>query len=124
MMSANARRSFVKNVNEIMERRGISQADIARELDLSTATVAGWCTGKLYPRANNMQRLADYLGVTMAMLVDGDGASSVDDIDRLEAIHQNPRLGLLFDRQRKMSSADIEFMLQMADRIVKERDNE
>lgn len=123
-MSANARRSFVKNVNEIMERRGISQADIARELDLSTATVAGWCTGKLYPRANNMQRLADYLGVTMAMLVDGDGASSVDDIDRLEAIHQNPRLGLLFDRQRKMSSADIEFMLQMADRIVKERDNE
>jgi len=123
-MSANARRSFVKNVNEIMERRGISQADIARELDLSTATVAGWCTGKLYPRANNMQRLADYLGVTMAMLVDGDGASSVDDIDRIEAIHQNPRLGLLFDRQRKMSSADIEFMLQMADRIVKERDNE
>lgn len=124
MMSANARKSFVKNVNDIMERRGISQADIARELDLSTATVAGWCTGKLYPRANNMQRLADYLGVTMATLVDGDGASSVDDIDRLEAIHQNPRLGLLFDRQRKMSSADIEFMLQMADRIVKERDNE
>lgn len=123
-MSANARKSFVKNVNDIMERRGISQADIARELDLSTATVAGWCTGKLYPRANNMQRLADYLGATMAMLVDGDGASSADDIDRLEAIHQNPRLGLLFDRQRKMSSADIEFMLQMADRIVKERDNE
>lgn len=123
-MSANARRSFVKNVNEIMERRGISQADIARELELSTATVAGWCTGKLYPRANNMQRLADYLCVTMAMLVDGDGTSSVDDIDRLEAIHQNPRLGMLFDRQRKMSSADIEFMLQMADRIVKERDNE
>ena len=121
-MGADARKAFVKNINEIMERRGINQADIARELDLSTSTVAGWCTGKLYPRANNMQRLADLLGVTMASLVEGDGASSVDDIDRLEALHQNPRLGLLFDRQRQMSNKDIEFMLQMADRILGERD--
>lgn len=46
------------------------------------------------------------------------------DADRLEALHQNPRLGLLFDRQRNMKPEDIEFMLQMADRIVKERDSD
>jgi hypothetical protein len=47
-----------------------------------------------------------------------------EDQDRLEALHQNPRLGLLFDRSRKMSHADVEFMLQMADRILKERDGD
>lgn len=51
-----------------------------------------------------------------------DSISNVD-YDRLEALHQNPRLRLLFDRQRKMSDADVEAMLAIADRIVKE-DNE
>ena len=44
------------------------------------------------------------------------------DMDRLEDLHQNPRLGMLFDRTRKMSGADIDFMIQMADRILGERD--
>ena len=43
-------------------------------------------------------------------------------LDRLEALHQNPRLGMLFDRQRNMSDTDIEMMLMLADRILKERD--
>jgi len=46
------------------------------------------------------------------------------ELDYLEALHQNPRLGMLFDRSRKMSKDDVDFMLQMADRILKERDGE
>ena len=49
---------------------------------------------------------------------------SAPDQERLEALHQNPRLGLLFDRSRKMTDKDIDFMLQMADRILGERDGE
>lgn len=50
---------------------------------------------------------------------------NLSDLDqqRLEALHQNPQLGLLFDRTRKMTGADVDFMLQMADRILKERDD-
>jgi transcriptional regulator with XRE-family HTH domain len=44
--------------------------------------------------------------------------------ERLEALHNNPKLGMLFDRTRKMSQADVDFMLQMADRILKERDGD
>lgn len=43
---------------------------------------------------------------------------------RLEALHQDPRLGMLFDRARKMSPDDVDFMIQMADRILKERDKD
>ena len=50
-------------------------------------------------------------------------AEDYNDMQRLEAIHQNPKLGMLFDRSRKMSEADVDFMLQMADRILKERDD-
>lgn len=123
-MAENAREIFVRNLAALMERRGITQTDIIRELGVSSSTVSDWCCGKLYPRANNMQRLAELLGVGLSALTSENGLDNIDDIDRLEALHQNPRLGLLFDRAKKMSADDVEFMMQMADRILKERDGE
>lgn len=121
-MSDNAREIFIKNLRYIMEKKGITQADICRELKIPSATISNWCTGQRYPRIDKMQQLADMLGVTYSTLTTENGLQDYDDQDRLEALHQNPRLGLLFDRSRKMSHADVEFMLQMADRILKERE--
>ena len=59
-----------------------------------------------------------------ALTEQSDGMIQEDDWIRLEALHQDPRLGLLFDRTRKMSHDDVEFMLQFADRILKERDGD
>ena len=47
-----------------------------------------------------------------------------EDYDVLEALHQNPRLGLLFKRSSKMTSEDVDFMILMADKILKERDGD
>ena len=123
-MSDTAREIFVKNLRYFMEAKEITQADICRELDVSSATVSDWCTGKKYPRVDAMQRLADLLGVRFSTLTTESGMQDYEDQQRLEALHQNPRLGMLFDRSRKMSSEDVDFMLQMADRILKERDGE
>lgn len=123
-MPDNAREIFARNLNDIMNRRGITQADIIRELDVSSAAVSNWCTGKKYPRVDVMQRLADLLDVKLSTLTTDDGIRDLINLDRLEALHRNPRLGLLFDRSRAMSDADVEFMLQMADRILKERDGD
>lgn len=123
-MPDNVREIFVKNLRYFMEVRGISQADICRVLEVSSATASDWCTGKKYPRVDAMQRLADLLGVTFSALTTEAGPENYEDQQRLEALHQDPRLGLLFDRTRKMSKEDVDFMLQMADRIVKERDGE
>ena len=123
-MSDTMREIFVKNLRFLMEAREISQADICRELGVSSATVSDWCTGKKYPRVDAMQRLADLLGVRFSTLTTENGLQDYEDQQRLEALHQDPRLGLLFDQSRKMSHEDVEFMLQMADRILKERDGD
>lgn len=123
-MSDNAREIFIKNLRYIMEKKGISQADICRELNIPSATISNWCTGQRYPRIDKMQQLADMLGVTYSTLTTESGLQDYEDQQRLEALHQDPRLGLLFDRTRKMSHDDVEFMLQFADRILKERDGD
>lgn len=121
-MPTEIREIFRSNLNELMVRRDVSQADISRDLGIPQATVSSWCVGTKFPRIDIMQRLADYLGVNISALTKEDGMQDAVDMDRLEDLHQNPRLGMLFDRTRKMSGADIDFMIQMADRILGERD--
>lgn len=121
-MAEDLREIFVSNLRSLMERRGVSQADIVSALGVSTSTVSDWYNGRLMPRAGKIQRLADLLGVGINALMTSDGLRDVDDQDRLDALHSNPRLGMLFDRSVRMSDEDVEFMIQMADRILKERD--
>lgn len=123
-MPENIREIFVKNLRYFMEKKGISQADICRVLNVSSATASDWCNGKKHPRPDAIGQLADLLGVRFSMLTTEDGPMNYEDQQRLEALHQNPRLGLLFDRTLKMDSEDVDFMIQMAERIVKERDGD
>ena len=123
-MPDNAREIFVRNLNELMERRDISQADIIRELGVTSAAVSNWCTGKKYPRIDIMQKLADMLGVGLSDLISENGLQNAKDRDRLEALHQNPRLGLLFDHAKNLGDDDIAFMEKYVSMAIKERDGE
>ena len=123
-MSDNAREIFIKNLRYIMDKKGITQADICRELKVPSATISNWCTGQRYPRIDKMQQLADMLGVRFSTLTTEAGLQDYEDQQRLEALHQNPELGMLFDKTRSMSKDDITFMAQIADRIMKERGGE
>ena len=118
--------------NKIRLRRkelGLTLEDVGQAVGVGRSTVLRWESGMI----KNMGRdkiaaLARVLHMDPVELVPGPGdyrppdTLSREDLERLEALHQDPRLGLLFDRTRKMSQADVEFMLQFADRILKERD--
>jgi len=67
-MNDEARKIFVKNLDRLMRIRHVTQADIARNLELTASTVSDWYLGKKYPRVDRMQQLADYLGVPMYYL--------------------------------------------------------
>ena len=44
------------------------------------------------------------------------------DIDYLEALHQNPKLGMLFERQRNLSADQIEQVLRFTNFVLSERE--
>ena len=45
---------------------------------------------------------------------------SKEDESRLEMLHQNPQLGILFDRVKDMPERDVAFLVQMAERMSKD----
>lgn len=123
-MPDNAREIFVRNLRYLMNARGISQADICRELGMSSTTVSDWCTGKKYPRVDAMQRLADLLGVLFSTLTTEGGLQDFDDQQRIEVLHENPTLRLLFDKQCRLGETDLNAVLAVVNAISKERDHD
>lgn len=120
-MPDNAREIFVKNLRFLMDARGITQADICRELNVSSATASDWCTGKKYPRVDAMQRLADLLGVMFSTLTTEGGLQDYEDQKRIEALHQNPKLRMLFDIQMGLKPHSLDAVTAIVKEIAKER---
>ena len=117
----------------IYERRkalGLTLEDVGKAVGVGKSTVRKWENGMI----KNMGRdkiaaLAEVLQLDPTQLVpfphirmDLQLFCGSEDQERLEALHQDPRLGMLFDHTRKMSKEDVDFMLQMAERILKDRD--
>lgn len=62
---------FANNLKYYLNRRGISQAELSRQIGTSTATVSDWCNGNKMPgNMTSLMKLASVLSVTVADLFD------------------------------------------------------
>lgn len=65
-----SRRILVDNLNKYLKQKGKKRSDMASELGLPTSLLYGWFSGVSYPRIENLERIADYFGVSITQLVD------------------------------------------------------
>ena len=63
------RETFQKNLAELILRNGGNQIDLAKGINVSKQTVSAWVNGKAYPRADVMEKIANYFGTTIPALV-------------------------------------------------------
>ena len=116
--------SIGKRLKEARIRRKMTQEDLAAAVGVTKGALGNYETEVSSPKEAILIKLMEILQIDANFLYQDYIQQEDEDSRRLEALHQDPRLGLLFDRTRKMSHEDVEFMLQMADRILKERDSE
>lgn len=62
------RKILSDNLKYYMDRRGLTQAELAQRLQIGQSTVAEWYHGRKYPRPGNLQMIADILGVYLSDL--------------------------------------------------------
>lgn len=58
-----AKEILSKNLKNLLERKGKTQTDMAKDLDLKESTVSSWVNAVKYPRRDKIELLADYFGV-------------------------------------------------------------
>lgn len=61
---------FSKNLKYYMELNSKSRYDICRDLNLPYTTFAEWYNGKIYPRIDKIEMLADYFNIMKSDLIE------------------------------------------------------
>ena len=102
---------------------GMTTEELGKKIGVQRSAITKYEKGRIELKAKQIQAIATALDVSPVSLLD-DPEDEDTDQARLEALHQDPALCMLFDHTRKMSHADVEFMLQMAKKNKKERDGE
>lgn len=119
-----------KNLRRIMYEHGKTQAEVAKDLNISKATLSSWMNGTRIPRMSKVDLLCHYFNVKRSDIMedrdelDEDAVYYLDDEARemAEFMHKNPRYKVLFDAVRNVSAEDIDFVRQMIDRTTGNND--
>jgi len=67
---------FAQKLRQMREKAGLTQGDLADKLDVSRPAVSSWESGKIRPRLNKLQQLADLFDTTVAELMGEDASEA------------------------------------------------
>lgn len=105
---------------ELMQRKGVKFADVAKATGIHPSTFSDWKKGKSKPKTDKMQKIADYFGVSVDYLLGvqssgQEGYYTNPETARVaQEIFENDELRALFDVQKDLSAEDLRAIHQMA----------
>lgn len=105
-MSVGNKDVLAKNLKKYIAKSGKDRRTIAEDLGFPYSTLTDWVNGKKYPRINNVEKLAEYFGVSKSDLIE-DFEEIKKDNDRLTTIIVKLRMRKeLLDVVEKLLSLD------------------
>ena len=60
----------INKLKEVLVRKGVSQKDLASQLDKNEHTVSNWCINKAQPHLKELRRIAEILDVDICELLE------------------------------------------------------
>lgn len=97
----------------LLARNGVKSADVAKATGITPSTFSAWKNGEYTPKADKLQRIADYFGVTVEYLKTGDQQTSAgyytdpQTAAVAQAILDDPNLRALFSAARDSKPEDL-----------------
>lgn len=98
---------------QLLARNGVKSADVAKATGITPSTFSAWKNGEYSPKADKLQRIADYFGVTVEYLQTGDqdtpsGYYTDPETARVaQEILDDPDLRALFSAARDSKPEDL-----------------
>lgn len=66
----NSRDVFINNLKAIMKERKVSRRQLAEGLNVPYTTLTDWCTGRIFPRVEKINLIADYFNIKKSDLIE------------------------------------------------------
>lgn len=101
---------IARNLRNIMYERHLTQADLARALNINKATISSWMNATRTPKMSNIDILCDYFDVNRSALMEPHGYRIVSDSPTTEREE-------LIKMIAESDDATVHFMLELMRRI-------
>lgn len=112
----------------LCQKAGVRPYHVSQETGVSTATISSWKTGRYTPKADKLQKIADYFGVTVDYLLTGEQPEQESATGKkwyfsdetaavAQEIFENPDLHALFDAARGSRPEDLRLTKDMLLRL-------
>ena len=111
-----------ESIRRLRKSRGYTQVEFAKLVGVTQATVTSWERNVNEPNFDMCSRIAGALGVPVSVVYPIGDADDATVRKISDSLHQNPKLGLLFDRVQLLKPSDLDTVLSVVNAIVKERD--
>lgn len=106
--------------SKLLQAHGITPYKVSKETGVSQSTLSDWKRGISTPKQDKLQKIADYLGVSLDYLMTGEEKGNDryylnDETAKVaQEIFKNKELRALFDVQRDMEPDDLVALHNMA----------
>lgn len=110
---------------QLLQKHGITPYKVSKETGISQTTLSNWKNGNLTPKADKLQKIAEYFNVSVDYLMgrNSDQVNKVtlseEELKRLQVLKINDKLRILFDETQQLDNADIDFVLEMVKKLKK-----
>lgn len=109
--------SFANTINRLLAKKGLTQADLARELGVSRQAVQFWASGRSEPKGANLIKFTDMFGGELPEIEqtfyrnsDGDSAETSDDWVKIPVVDSYASCGGGSDPGSELFVSTIEFL--------------
>ena len=117
--------AFSNNLRYLRKKYDMSQEVLANKLGYkSFTTIQKWESGVSEPSVSMVKKIAELFGVTMDQITNDDLSDAENHYyldpeaaEIAQEVQQRPELKILFDASRKVSADDLEFVVDMIDRL-------
>lgn len=62
---------------KLCEEKGVTPYRVCKETGITTATISNWKAGRYTPKQDKLQKIAEFLGVTIEFLMTGENPESI-----------------------------------------------
>lgn len=108
----------------LLKSKGVTVADVCRATGIRHSSLSDWKTGKSQPKADKLQKIANYFGVSVEYFttVHTDGQPTAyylnkETADIAQEVFDNPDLRILFDAARDAKPENLKLAAEMLRRF-------
>lgn len=106
---------------KLLKAKGCSAYQVSKATGIAQSTLSDWKSGKSVPKADKIQKIADFFGVSAEYIMTGNEGEegkkyylNDETAQVAQEIFENKELRALFDVQRDMEPEDLRALHQMA----------